>query len=332
MNRGAARQTIFRNNKHRIMFLDLLEECRIMFNVIISAYCLMGNHYHLLLSTPDANLARVMRHLNGTYTQRYNRSTKKDGPLFRGRYKAKLIDDDCYQLIVSRYIHLNPVEAKLVTNPANYEWSSYRAYLDLEPTPLWLSKDIIINQLTEIVSLSHVKNYQDYVENQSMEGINVFHSTKFTKPIVGSEQFKEKILSALSTSVINASITDYKRAETKPTIDIIIQYVCKRYQIHEGELIATKRGTLNWPRLACIYLCRKFYGYTLRSITDALDCRHTSTISTAINKCVSHIKRNPSLLSELNDIHRIIKLAIIEADAPLAKPSSGFFLVQQGDT
>src|SRR5690348_2645525 len=160
MNRGAGRQRIFTSNTHRIMFLNLLKDCHQMFNVKICAYCLMDNHYHLLLSTPEANLPRVMRHLNGIYTQLFNRSQKKDGSLFRGRYRAKLIDEDCYQLIVSRYIHLNPVDANLVSHPGDYQWSSYRAYLELESTPTWLSKNIILEQLASIKSLSHIKNYQ----------------------------------------------------------------------------------------------------------------------------------------------------------------------------
>ena len=143
MNRGAGRQRIFNNNIHRIIFLELLEECHKMFNVKIYAYCLMDNHYHLLLSTPDANLSGAMRHLNGVYTQRFNRISKTDGPLFRGRYKAQLVEEDCYLLIVSRYIHLNPVKAGLVDHPAKYKWSSYAAYLGLAKVPTWLSVEAI---------------------------------------------------------------------------------------------------------------------------------------------------------------------------------------------
>ena len=96
MNRGSGRQKIFKNNFHRMMFLDLLEESHKMFGLEIFAYCLMDNHYHLLVSTPDANLSRIMRHINGVYTQRYNRLLKTDGSLFRGRYRAKLIGDDSF--------------------------------------------------------------------------------------------------------------------------------------------------------------------------------------------------------------------------------------------
>jgi putative transposase len=174
MNRGAGRQKIFKNDMHRMMFLNLLKECHQMYNVIICAYCLMDNHYHLLLSTPESNLPRAMRHLNGIYTQLFNRSLKKDGSLFRGRYKAKLIGEDCYQLIVSRYIHLNPLEANMVTNLKDYAWSSYRAYLGLESTPSWLHKNIILEQFASFKSRSHVKNYQNYVEEKEIDEVNVF--------------------------------------------------------------------------------------------------------------------------------------------------------------
>ena len=89
----------------------------------------MGNHYHLLLRTPEANLQRIMRHLNGLYTQFFNRSERKDGPLFRGRYKAILVDAQSYWLQLSRYIHRNPLEAKLCKSLRQYQWSSYRAYI-----------------------------------------------------------------------------------------------------------------------------------------------------------------------------------------------------------
>lgn len=172
MNRGAARQKIFNNNHHRTIFINLLRQCCKIFNINVYAYCLMDNHYHLLISTPDANLSRVMRHINGVYTQAFNRLSKRDGSLFRGRYLAKLVDEDCYQLLVTRYIHLNPVEAGIVENPADYRWSSYRAYLGLAKDSDWLAISSINNQLKQTSSLSHIKSYKDYVENSSLEGIS----------------------------------------------------------------------------------------------------------------------------------------------------------------
>ncbi|HEX9756822.1 MAG TPA: transposase, partial [Nitrospiria bacterium] len=105
MNRGLAYQKIFTDRVDRELFLNLLGECHQMWGIEVFAYCLMGNYYHVLLQTPQANLSRIMRHLDGLYTQRYNRRHHRDGPLFRGRYKAIVVDEESYLLSVVRYIH-----------------------------------------------------------------------------------------------------------------------------------------------------------------------------------------------------------------------------------
>ena len=123
MNRGAGRKRIFRCEAHRTLFLSLLQEISKTFNIQIHAYCLLDTHYHLLVSTSQGNLSRGLRHLNGVYTQRYNRSQRTDGPLFRGRFKAIIVDADHYLLQLSHYIHLNPVKAGLKKWPEAYRWS-----------------------------------------------------------------------------------------------------------------------------------------------------------------------------------------------------------------
>ena len=96
-----------------------------LFALRISAFCLMPNHYHLLVQTPDANLSRCMRHINGVYTQRFNGAHSIDGQLFKGRYKAIVVAEGDYLLQLVRYIHRNPVRAGIVGNPADYKWSSH---------------------------------------------------------------------------------------------------------------------------------------------------------------------------------------------------------------
>lgn len=98
------------------LFLETVAEVCERFGIEIHAYCLMSNHYHLLIKTPCPNLWRAMRHINGVYTQRYNRLHSKDGVLFRGRYKAIVVDSDAYLLHLSKYIHLNPLEARIVAH------------------------------------------------------------------------------------------------------------------------------------------------------------------------------------------------------------------------
>ncbi len=114
MNRGRRRQKIFMSRGDYESFIKVLQETSDGWGLEVSAYCLMSNHYHLLVHSPDGNLSRCMRHINGVYTQRFNRGHKKDGPLFRGRYKAVLVDSDSHLLEVLRYIHRNPLRARLV--------------------------------------------------------------------------------------------------------------------------------------------------------------------------------------------------------------------------
>ncbi len=114
MTRGRGRQRIYRSPRDYQRFINLLSETCAMWGVRVHAYSLMPNHYHMVMETPGGNISRAMRHLDGVYTQRYNREHKTDGTLFRGRYKALLIEKDGYLLQVVRYIHLNPVEGKLV--------------------------------------------------------------------------------------------------------------------------------------------------------------------------------------------------------------------------
>ncbi len=109
MNRGSARQKVFLGSADYREFLKTLSEAHDLWEIEVLAYCLMPNHYHLCLRTPRGNLSRVMRHIDGLYTQRFNRGHRRDGSLFRGRYKAILVDADEYLLAVVRYVHLNPV-------------------------------------------------------------------------------------------------------------------------------------------------------------------------------------------------------------------------------
>ena len=123
--RGNARQRIYNDSKDCQAFLDLLGKLSDRYHWLCHAYCLMTNHYHLLLETPEGNLAEGMRQLNGIYTQAFNRRHHKVGHVFQGRYHAILVDKDCYLLEVARYIVLNPVRAKMVKEAQAYLWSSY---------------------------------------------------------------------------------------------------------------------------------------------------------------------------------------------------------------
>jgi len=129
INRGVERRRIFAVPADHERFLRLCSKLRFRYSVSFYAYCLMPNHYHLFLRTKAPNLHRCMQELNGQYSNYYNRRCVRVGPIFQGRYRAILVESEEYGLGVARYIHRNPVEARLVDRPEDYRWSSYRAYM-----------------------------------------------------------------------------------------------------------------------------------------------------------------------------------------------------------
>ena len=128
-SRGNERRDVFRSKADRERFLFYLATATERYHARIHVYCLMSNHYHLLLETPEGNLSQIMRHINGAYTTYFNTKRKRAGHLFQGRYKAILVEADEYATHLSRYIHLNPVRAGMVSVPEDYTWSSYHYYI-----------------------------------------------------------------------------------------------------------------------------------------------------------------------------------------------------------
>lgn len=149
MARGNRRAPIYLDDADFTQFLTGLGEVCERFNWLTHAYCLMHNHYHLLIETPDANLSRGMRQLNGVYSQRFNRRHGKTGHLFQGRYKAILVQKGSYLLELSRYIVLNPVRARLAPAAQDWRWSSYPAAVGRAATPEWLETDWLLAQFGE---------------------------------------------------------------------------------------------------------------------------------------------------------------------------------------
>lgn len=144
MNRGARHCDIFLNDADRRSFLDCLAEASERSGIELHSYCLMGNHFHLLVRTPEPRLGEAMRFITSTHARRFNHHHGTDGPLFRGRYRSLLVDSDAYLLVASRYIHLNPVRAGLVTEPEQYRWSSHPAFVGLAATPTWLHTEHLL--------------------------------------------------------------------------------------------------------------------------------------------------------------------------------------------
>lgn len=195
MNRGLERREIFRDKEDYEAFLSLCLDIHQRFRVVFHAYSLMPNHYHLMVETLEGNLSRAMRHLDGVYTQGFNRRKGKPrrmGPLFQGRYKAILIDKETYALELSRYIHLNPVKAQRVKRPEDHPYSSFQFYLGRNPRkPEFLETDWLLGQFHPKERNARESLYQFTLQGlkerwDPQEGLRA-------GMVLGSDDFFEKI-------------------------------------------------------------------------------------------------------------------------------------------
>lgn len=256
MNRGSARRKIFLDREDYEAFLHTLAEAQPVWGVEVFAYCLMDNHYHLCLRTPEGNLSRIMRHLNGLYTQRFNRIHGRDGALFRGRYKAILIDAGEYLTSVVRYIHLNPVQAKSVKSPEAYAWSSHGAYVGKRKAPKWLNMSEVLGYFTT------VRDFHKFVLSESEDVVKDFYGRSRQGPVLGGERFIEQIRSRVGN--VTREHPRHDRVMIRPSVDRVVGLVAQGYGTEGEDVVQGRRGTGNEARKVAMYLVKRLCGLTLQ--------------------------------------------------------------------
>jgi len=298
MNRGRGRQCVFPSEKYYEEYIRCLDEAYKRFGIEIHAYCLMGNHYHLLIKTPRGNLGRAMRHIDGVYTQRHNRLKQTDGSLFRGRYKAIIIDASNYLLQVSRYIHRNPLDLKkpLVNRVADYPWSSMTAYINKSKAPDWLKRDTVYGELG---AQAKYKAYKAYVELGNNEEISRFFKLKNTPSVMGDKAFKEY---ACNQSLSLGIEIDKKGLKYPINLKVIVKKVADEYQLSIKEICVARRGSgvNNIPRWIAMKLCQEVGGAKLADIAKLFNVGHYSTVSQTIGRLNVLMQENEGVRNDFN--------------------------------
>ena len=249
-SRGDRREPIYRDDADRRTQLGILAQALDRFDAKVLAYCLMGNHYHLVLQTHQANLSRLMRHFNGVYTQQFNRRHGLVGHLFQGRFKAILVDRDAYLLSLCRYVERNPLAAKLVRDVANWPWSSYGVHVGRVAAPDWLDVHTLQGMLLQRQpkgAADHRRAATLYAQLVADEAASPWDEGLRQQVFLGDEAFVARMLDkAAPTSKLAKEVP--KAHRTRPTT--VAAYLRRHGNRDAAMHAAYKDGGLTMTQIA----------------------------------------------------------------------------------
>lgn len=260
MNRGAARADIFVGDDDCTLFIDELAETKHKLGWEVHAYSLMPNHFHLLVRSVEGNLGECMRRLSSQFTRRRNRRTGKDGPVFRGRYRAQLITDEDYLRWAFAYIHLNPVEANLVQRPEEECWTSHRMHTGLDPVAPWLSTDVAEQHM------GTAKQFHAFVEDVRLKRASwpddIDSGTGLRKAAKPKRRVRSDAQSGQALSV-----------------DAVIKRVCQVTGKTEEDLLANRMGRgANAERRFAVWMLARHTALTHAEIADRVGGSRGATV------------------------------------------------------
>ncbi len=298
INRGTGRQRVFREARDYQRFLDGLAEAHTRWGVEVFAYCLLGTHYHLCLRTPEGNLARVMRHIDGLYTQRFNRAHARDGPLFRGRYQAILVEAEAYLAAVVRYIHLNPVTAGLAATPEAYLWCSHQYYLSPRRAPTWMNLEDVLEPF------ARPKIFHRFVVGGDAPSLEQFYARGRQSPILGGERFQAKI--RRKVQALDREHPRDQRRVLRPPAAAVIFSVAKEYGVPPLTLREGRRGWMNEPRKVAMYLVQRVCDLLLKEAARHFGVRSYGTVGWACSQVRHRMAMDKRFRRRIEGIERRI--------------------------
>jgi len=255
-SRGNQRDKIFYDASDRGRFLKILTRTKERYGFMLHGYALMDNHYHLLMETPKANLSQIMQNINTSYTVYMNRKYHRSGHLLQGRFKGIIVDKDRYLISLSRYLHLNPVRAKLVKRPVDYPWTSYRVFIGLKRDNSLVDKEETLLYFSKRINRA-VKAYRDFVEADARKEENPFTAME-AGLLLGSRPFKAKVLGLIEKMKVDEEIVQAKKLRKRVPIGSVIK-ACQLYYGKSREALVDRvKG--NEGRQVAIYLAKILSG------------------------------------------------------------------------
>jgi REP element-mobilizing transposase RayT len=282
ISRGNQQHAIARDDHDREKRLEWLRRTIETYAWRLHAFVLMPNHEHLFVETPEANLSAGMQFLNGSYTSYFNRRHRRVGHLFQGRFRGHLIDQDGYFLEVSRYIHLNPVRAKIVKHPDEYRWSSCPGYSSAARELAWVTYGRVLGEFGKDQKQAR-RAYARFVQ----AGIGDPPPSPFAAAVggllVGSRAFVERIGRLLGDRPAESALPQLKRLRTRPSLDQIIDLVARHFGCDAADWSHGRR-TDDASRAVAACLARRSFGYSATAVAEALGYGGPSSVSHALRR------------------------------------------------
>jgi putative transposase len=305
INRGNHREKIFKSARNHEKFIQYLEKAAERFALIIHTYCLMGNHYHLLVETPEPNLSMTMQWLNVSYATYFNHKQNRSGHLFQGRFKAILIDADAYLNHLSRYIHLNPVRAGIVNTPGQYRWSSYPAIVGEQIAPRFLKTNRLLSNFGKNKKEAR-KGYQEFVEGVDINTIKDPSKNLAGGFILGDTDFVNWVKDTfLCKRDDEKEIPQLRKLKPRVTPQIIVEHVSKAFNIEVAK-IQKKGSKRNKAREVAIYLGRELSRLSCNELGDFFGGVSGALITMMNRRITQEIDRNRRLKNKIEKIKYLI--------------------------
>ncbi|MBW1859102.1 MAG: transposase [Deltaproteobacteria bacterium] len=307
IHRGNAGEAIFRNKRDREKFLEYVAKAVERFGIKVHTYCLMTNHYHFLVETPEANLSRAVQWVNVSYAAYFNRKRQRIGHLFQGRFKSILVDADEYLKHLSRYIHLNPLRAKMVEQLVSYPWSSYPAFTGKRKAPDWLEMDWLLSLFGKKRKEAFTA-YRRFVEGVEPTQVDNPADDVVGGFILGSVEFVNWVKNTyLSKRPEEKEIPQLRELRPRLTADDVVTAVCEEFNC-DTDMIVQKGRKGNTARDAAIYLARDLTGLSGVKLGDYFGNISGAGVTVRYGHVAKAISRNRRLRGKINRIKkRIIK-------------------------
>jgi REP element-mobilizing transposase RayT len=297
-SRGNEKRKIFLEDADRIKFLGMLEDYHDRYGILIHSYVLMNNHYHLILETPKGNLLKVMHGINGGYTGYFNRKYGRVGHLFQGRYRGILVEKDTYLIALSRYVHLNPVRARVVEKPEQYHWSSYRGYIGKERECGWMEYSWVLSQFAGNRNRARRK-YREYVEEALTQRVDSPMRDLRSQVILGGKEFIDRMRGMFKGKPLSGEIIERKRLVECLTVEEVIREVAKVFGVKEG-VIRSPGSRANTARKVALYFVQRYTGLGNEEVGELFGGIHYSTVSKASARLKEEMVSDKSLSKLVN--------------------------------